>query len=74
MLINMCIFVSYQSFKTLKEVKVACIRRSLVFPLYRHWELSQEVVKDTVNILKSGENFIYFLFLFLKFLFILALD
>lgn len=46
----------FQSFKTLKEVKVACIRRSLVFPLYRHWELTQEVIRDTVNILKSGRR------------------
>ncbi|CAH1391104.1 unnamed protein product [Nezara viridula] len=60
----------FQSFKTLKDVKLSCMRRSLVFPLYRHWDLSQEVLKDTINILKSGKIIFSqsLIFLFILFL------
>lgn len=45
-----------QSFQTMKEVKTSCARRSLIFPLYRHWSLTEAVFEDTANILKLGRR------------------
>uniref|UniRef100_A0A0V0G9M8 Protein SHQ1 homolog n=1 Tax=Triatoma dimidiata TaxID=72491 RepID=A0A0V0G9M8_TRIDM len=45
-----------QSFDCMKDVKIACIRRSLIFPLHRNWILSATVMEDTLNILKLGRR------------------
>ncbi|XP_075229566.1 protein SHQ1 homolog [Lycorma delicatula] len=45
-----------QSFSNVKEVVISCMRRSLCYPLFRHWELSMGVLDDTINILKSGNR------------------
>ncbi|XP_073974072.1 protein SHQ1 homolog isoform X1 [Rhodnius prolixus] len=45
-----------QSFECMKDVKVACIRRSLIYPLHRNWILSTTVMEDTLNILKLGRR------------------
>lgn len=42
------------SFRDVRSVAVSCTRRSLVFPLYRHWELSRKVWDDVYNILRDG--------------------
>ncbi|XP_065885134.1 protein SHQ1 homolog isoform X2 [Dysidea avara] len=41
---------------SVKEVVYCCIRRSLCYPLYRHWELSQLVLEDTRQIFHLDEN------------------
>uniref|UniRef100_A0A146KTI1 Protein SHQ1 homolog n=1 Tax=Lygus hesperus TaxID=30085 RepID=A0A146KTI1_LYGHE len=46
----------FQTFETAAEVKVACVRRSLIYPLYRHYALSMKVLEDTVKILKLGRR------------------
>uniref|UniRef100_A0A170YXD4 Protein SHQ1 homolog n=1 Tax=Triatoma infestans TaxID=30076 RepID=A0A170YXD4_TRIIF len=45
-----------QSFECMKDVKIACIRRSLIYPLHRNWILSTAVMEDTLNILKLGRR------------------
>ena len=48
---NLSWFVSYSS---LKQTISSSIRRSLIYPLYRNWELSLQVHSDTIDILKQG--------------------
>ena len=38
------------------EVIHSCLRRSLCYPLYRHWQLSLAVLQDTRDIFRIGEN------------------
>lgn len=40
-------------FTSVKDVIICFMRRSLVFPLYRNYQVSQEVVKDVITIIKS---------------------
>ncbi|KAK4290660.1 hypothetical protein Pmani_036459 [Petrolisthes manimaculis] len=44
------------SFTQLKDVAVSCVRRSLTFPLVRNWHLSQQVLKDTIQLLLLGQK------------------
>ncbi|KAF9916691.1 hypothetical protein BX616_003115 [Lobosporangium transversale] len=43
-------------FTTLKETIVACIRRSLAYPLIRNWSLAMKVLQDVYVILKLGRR------------------
>lgn len=45
-------------FNSLKEVVTSFIRRSLCYPLYRHWNLSLKVIKDTEKILYLGREYV----------------
>eukprot|EP00736_Rhodelphis_marinus_P012534 Rmarinus@m.13383 len=38
------------------EVAKACVRRTLCFPLYRHWQLSMKVLEDVIQILQLGNR------------------
>lgn len=42
------------------EALVAAVRRSLVYPVYRNWELSMKVLDDVEKILQIGEFCFYF--------------
>ncbi|XP_061179082.1 protein SHQ1 homolog [Saccostrea echinata] len=44
------------TFTSVEEVLRSCMRRSLCFPLYRHWQLSTTVLKDVYCILTSGKK------------------
>jgi len=44
-------------------VLVSCIRRSLIYPLYRNWNLSLKVAKDVITILNKGRTAILKCFL-----------
>lgn len=41
-------------FPSVKDVLVACYRRSLAYPLFRNWELSRAVHADVVVLLRLG--------------------
>lgn len=47
-----------EKFTSLKAVIHSCIRRSLCYPLYRHWELAMTVLKDTKKILSLGRKYV----------------
>ncbi|XP_011298682.1 protein SHQ1 homolog [Fopius arisanus] len=47
-----------QTYSTLEDVLRTSIRRSLTYPLYRHWELSMKVLEDVKQILKIGKKMI----------------
>ncbi|KAJ3105471.1 Hsp90 cochaperone shq1 [Phlyctochytrium planicorne] len=46
----------FENFSSLREVVIACIRRSLIFPLYRNWGLAKRVLEDTAIIFKLGRR------------------
>ena len=41
-------------FDNLKDCLVSCMRRSLCYPLYRHFDLSLKALRDAIRVLKSG--------------------
>lgn len=45
-------FIEFQS---VKSVISSFLRRSLTFPLYRHWKLSLKCLQDAINIFKQGK-------------------
>jgi protein SHQ1 len=47
---------SLETFTSLKDVAIACIRRSLSYPLYRNWELSVKVLNDTALLFDLGKK------------------
>ncbi|KAK6618586.1 hypothetical protein RUM43_012977 [Polyplax serrata] len=44
----------FEVFKDMKDVFIACYRRSLIYPLYRNWHLCELVHADVANILAAG--------------------
>ncbi|XP_033213778.1 protein SHQ1 homolog [Belonocnema kinseyi] len=48
----------FQCFEEPKEVLIACLRRSLCFPLFRNWNLSMKVIEDVKEVLKLGKKYI----------------
>lgn len=52
-----------QVFTTIQQTVVCFVRRSLCFPLYRNFKLSQQIVKDVVSILKGGRKSVLHCFL-----------
>jgi protein SHQ1 len=47
---------SFDTFHSVLDVIQCCIRRSLIYPLYRSFELAQKVVQDVVVLLKLGKR------------------
>ena len=43
-------------FWSIQDVVNACFRRSLIFPLIRHYDLSEKCLKDVVEIMKRGRK------------------
>jgi len=41
--------------RNIKEVLTSCVRRSLIFPFYRSWDLGIVVAKDVGNLLLQGK-------------------
>jgi len=41
--------------RNIKEVLASCVRRSLIFPFYRSWDLGIAVAKDVGNLLLKGK-------------------
>lgn len=58
-------------FDTVQDAVVACLRRALCFPLYRHWGLSAETVwkRDVYQLLRLGKRRILKVLLELKYMF-----
>jgi len=43
------------AFESVKECVIACTRRSLIYPIFRHFELSKKIWCDVLALLKSGK-------------------
>jgi hypothetical protein len=46
----------FEQFETLQDAVYTCIRRALAYPLYRHWGLCVQVVRDTQAIFRNGKR------------------
>ena len=51
------VVICFQVFSSLEDVVRSSYRRSLCYPLYRHWKLNQSVKQDVVHILQLGKQF-----------------
>ena len=47
-----------QTFSSLRDTLMACLRRSLIYPLYRNFQLSVRVLADTCAVFASGKQLI----------------
>ncbi|KAJ3452263.1 hypothetical protein M0812_04027 [Anaeramoeba flamelloides] len=47
-----------ENFTSLKELLIKCIKRSISYPLYRNWKLSEKIIQDVKQIIKSGKMMI----------------
>eukprot|EP01119_Soliformovum_irregulare_P021137 TRINITY_DN6987_c0_g1_i4.p1 TRINITY_DN6987_c0_g1~~TRINITY_DN6987_c0_g1_i4.p1 ORF type:complete len:267 (-),score=102.72 TRINITY_DN6987_c0_g1_i4:20-820(-) len=56
-----------EEFGSVKDVLVSCIRRSLIYPLFRNYKLSRQIVTDAIEILQLGKRSILKALLKLKF-------
>lgn len=43
-----------ENFDNVRDAAVACVRRSLCYPLLRHWELALAVLRDVLRLLELG--------------------
>ena len=51
-----CFFSCFpQRFTSINDVLISCARRSLAYPLYRHWSLVVAVLEDTKKIFSLGK-------------------
>lgn len=57
------------SFFTIRQIVIACTRRALAYPLYRHWELIQKCWEDVYCSLRLGKRWILKIFLQIRKLF-----
>jgi len=48
---------------TVSSCLTACVRRSLIYPRFRHWKLSEKVLKDVKRIIRGGRRCILRCFL-----------
>lgn len=46
----------FDIFKSIEECVAACFRRSLCFPLYRNWKLSQKCFQDLIDLMKLNSK------------------
>lgn len=46
----------FETYGTLRETLIACIRRSLAYPLYRHFSLSIRCIEDLAVLFKLGRR------------------
>ncbi|QSL66468.1 hypothetical protein MERGE_000848 [Pneumocystis wakefieldiae] len=51
------------SFSTIRQIVIACTRRALAYPLYRHWGLVQKCWEDVYCSLRLGKRWILKIFL-----------
>lgn len=47
-----------ETHSSLKSAALSSIQRSLCYPLYRHWQLAQLVLQDTISILYLGTKWV----------------
>ncbi|KAG4303001.1 hypothetical protein PCK1_000667 [Pneumocystis canis] len=57
------------SFSTVRQIVIACTRRALAYPLYRHWELTRKCWEDVYCSLRLGKRWILKIFLQIRKLF-----
>eukprot|EP01091_Cochliopodium_minus_P020059 TRINITY_DN8646_c0_g1_i1.p1 TRINITY_DN8646_c0_g1~~TRINITY_DN8646_c0_g1_i1.p1 ORF type:complete len:331 (-),score=121.57 TRINITY_DN8646_c0_g1_i1:142-1134(-) len=46
----------FDYFTTIEDTFVSCIRRSLIYPLYRNWSLSHKIIQDIQILFSKGKK------------------
>ncbi|XP_034487160.1 protein SHQ1 homolog [Drosophila innubila] len=52
------LFCYFEKFDNYRDVLVAFLRRVITYPLYRNFELGRQCVKDAIDVLKGGRNWL----------------
>ncbi|KAH8381354.1 hypothetical protein KR093_003036, partial [Drosophila rubida] len=52
------LFCYFEQFDNYRDVLVAFMRRVITYPLYRNFELGRQCVKDAIEVLKGGRNWL----------------
>lgn len=52
------LFCYFEQFDNYREVLVAFLRRVITYPLYRNFELGRQCVRDAIEVLKGGRNWL----------------
>lgn len=63
-----------ETFSSMNEVVVTCLRRSLIYPLIRHFELSVQCLKDVEDILRLGRKLVVKCLLIIRRIFVKNLE
>ena len=63
-----------ETFSSMNEVVVACLRRSQIYPLVRHYDLSVQCLKDVEDILRLGRKLVVKSLLIIRRIFIKNLE
>ncbi|KAK7111466.1 protein SHQ1 homolog [Littorina saxatilis] len=46
----------FESFTSLQDVVVSCVRRALAYPLHRNWQLCEKVLEDVQTLFAGGKK------------------
>ncbi|KAM8706711.1 hypothetical protein ACLKA7_010902 [Drosophila subpalustris] len=52
------LFCYFEQFDNYRDVLVAFLRRVITYPLYRNFELGRQCVRDAIEVLKGGRNWL----------------
>ncbi|SPP84150.1 protein SHQ1 homolog isoform X1 [Drosophila guanche] len=52
------LFCYYEQFDNYRDVLVAFLRRAITYPLFRNFELGRQCVRDAIEVLKGGRNWL----------------
>lgn len=52
------LFCYFEQFDNYRDVLVAFLRRVITYPLYRNFELGRQCVRDAIDVLKGGRNWL----------------
>lgn len=52
------LFCYFEQFENYRDVLVAFLRRVITYPLYRNFELGRQCVRDAIDVLKGGRNWL----------------
>lgn len=52
------LFCYFEQFDNYRDVLVAFLRRVITYPLYRNFELGRQCIRDAIEVLKGGRNWL----------------
>lgn len=52
------LFCYFEQFDNYRDVLIAFLRRVITYPLYRNFELGRQCVRDAIEVLKGGRNWL----------------
>ncbi|TDG52469.1 hypothetical protein AWZ03_001299 [Drosophila navojoa] len=52
------LFCYFEQFDNYRDVLIAFLRRVITYPLYRNFELGRQCIRDAIEVLRSGRNWL----------------